>query len=59
MKIFGWEIRTGWPVSRRLLGVERSACTFFQPFYAIFGRGIIFERIPGDIDKVSFVSTFF
>ena len=41
-------------VSRRLLGVERGACTFSQPFNAIFGRGIISEHIPVDIDETLF-----
>ena len=35
-------------VSRRLFGVGRGACTFIQPFNAIFGCGIISERIPVD-----------
>ena len=45
-------------LSRRLLGVERGACTFVQPFYAILGRGIIYECIPIDLDEISFASFF-
>jgi len=50
---------TFWSLSRRLLGVERGACAFFQPFHAIYGRGIISECIPVDVDEISFAGIFF
>ena len=50
---------TFWSLSRRLLGVERGACAFFQPFHAIYGRGIISKRIPVDVDEISFGDIFF
>ena len=53
------ESNTFWSLSRRLLGVERGACAFFQPFHAIYGRGIISERIPVDVDEISFAISFF
>ncbi len=34
-------------------------CTFFQPFHDIYGRGIISERIPVDLDEISSYSSFF
>ena len=48
-----------WSLSRRLLGTERTVTTFFQYFYAIFGRGIIYDYIPTDKDEVLFGVTFF
>lgn len=45
--------RTFWSLSRRLLGVEQAATTFFYPFHAIFERGIISEHILNNINRIA------
>ena len=50
---------TFWSLSRRLLRVERRACTFFQPFHAIHERGSISKHILIDINEIVLALTFF
>ena len=50
---YGRDSYTFRSVSRRLLGVERGACTFFQPFYTITSEGI-----PANLDERSFAYFF-
>ena len=50
---------TFWSLSRRLLRVERRACTFFQPFHAIYERGSISKHILIDTNKILLIAVFF